>query len=155
MPSLAVCRCLFRSMRHCFLGRGIYLPVSESFRLVWKRRLFDYNNKKGEFQYESERRISVRISVRKWKENFSTKVKGEFQYESEPDRSLNFLLQCRSPGRYPWHPRISLKFSIVFILFSYIIRYLTLLLQFSFLLTLGVLVNNYLLIAQFLYRVDS
>ena len=30
-------------MRHCFLGRWIYLPVSERFRLVWKCRLFDYS----------------------------------------------------------------------------------------------------------------
>ena len=30
-------------MRHSFLGRWICLPVSESFRLVWKYRLFDYS----------------------------------------------------------------------------------------------------------------
>ena len=41
MPSLAAC--LFRLMRHCFLGRGICLPVSASFRLVWKCHLFDYS----------------------------------------------------------------------------------------------------------------
>ena len=40
MPSLAVCRCLFRLMRHCFLGRWTCLPVSERFRLVWRCRLF-------------------------------------------------------------------------------------------------------------------
>ena len=43
MPSLAVCRCLFRLMRHCFLGRWTCLLVSESLRLVWKCRLFDYS----------------------------------------------------------------------------------------------------------------
>ena len=43
MPSLAVSRCLFRLMRHCFLGRWICLPVSERFRLVWRCRLFDYS----------------------------------------------------------------------------------------------------------------
>ena len=43
MSSLAVCRCLFRLMRHCFLGRWICLPVSERFRLVWKCHLFDYS----------------------------------------------------------------------------------------------------------------
>ena len=40
---LAVCRCLFRLMRHCFLGRWICLPVSERFRLGWRCRLFDYS----------------------------------------------------------------------------------------------------------------
>ena len=39
--SLAACRCLFRLMRHCFLCRWTCLLVSESFRLVWKCRLFD------------------------------------------------------------------------------------------------------------------
>ena len=42
MPSLAVCRCLFRLMRRCFLGRCICLLVSERFRLVWKCLLFGY-----------------------------------------------------------------------------------------------------------------
>ena len=42
MPSLAVCRCLFRLMRRCFLGRWICLPVSERYRLVWKCHLFYY-----------------------------------------------------------------------------------------------------------------
>ena len=36
MPSLAACRCLFRLMRRCFLGRWTCLPVSERFRQVWK-----------------------------------------------------------------------------------------------------------------------
>ena len=36
MPSLAACRCLFRLMKHCFLGRWICLPVSERFPLMWK-----------------------------------------------------------------------------------------------------------------------
>ena len=31
MPSLAACRCLFRLLRHCFLGRWTCLLVSESF----------------------------------------------------------------------------------------------------------------------------
>ena len=31
MPSLAACRCLFRLMRHCFLGWWTCLPVSERF----------------------------------------------------------------------------------------------------------------------------
>ena len=39
MPSLAVCRCLFRLMRHCFLVWWICLPVSEKFPLVWKCHL--------------------------------------------------------------------------------------------------------------------
>ena len=43
MPSLAVCQCLFRLMRHCFLGRWICLSVSERFRQVWRCRLFDYS----------------------------------------------------------------------------------------------------------------
>ena len=43
MPSLAVCRCLFRLMRRCFLGRWICLPVSERFRQVWKCHLFHYS----------------------------------------------------------------------------------------------------------------
>ena len=43
MPSLAVCRCLFRLMRRCFLGRWLCLLVSERFRLVWKCHLFDYS----------------------------------------------------------------------------------------------------------------
>ena len=43
MPSLAVCRCLFRLMRRCFLGRWIFLSVSERFRLVWICHLFDYS----------------------------------------------------------------------------------------------------------------
>ena len=43
MPSLAVCRCLFRLMRHCFVGRWICLSVSERLRLVWRCRLFDAN----------------------------------------------------------------------------------------------------------------
>ena len=41
MLSLAVCRCLFRLMRHWFLSRWTCLQVSESFRQVWKCRLFD------------------------------------------------------------------------------------------------------------------
>ena len=41
--SLTSCRCPFRLMRRCFLGRWICLPVSERFRLVWKCRLFDYS----------------------------------------------------------------------------------------------------------------
>ena len=44
MPSLAVCWCLFRLMRHCFLGRWIRLPVSERFHLVLKCHLFDYSS---------------------------------------------------------------------------------------------------------------
>ena len=43
MPSLAACRCIFRLMRHCYLGKWTWLPVSERFRLVWKCRLFDYS----------------------------------------------------------------------------------------------------------------
>ena len=43
MPSLAVCRCPFRLMRRCFLGRWICLLVSERFCLVWKCSLFGYN----------------------------------------------------------------------------------------------------------------
>ena len=43
MPSLAVCRCIFRLMRRCFLGRWICLTVSERFRLVWKCHLFEYS----------------------------------------------------------------------------------------------------------------
>ena len=43
MPSLSVCRCLFRLMRRCFLGSWICLPVSERFRLMWKCHLFDYS----------------------------------------------------------------------------------------------------------------
>ena len=43
MLSLVVCRCLFRLMRRCFLGRWICLLVSERFRLVWKCRLFGYS----------------------------------------------------------------------------------------------------------------
>ena len=39
--SLAACRCLFRLMRHSFLGRWICLPVSEKFPLMWKYLLFD------------------------------------------------------------------------------------------------------------------
>ena len=41
MSSLAACRCPFRLMRRCFLGRWICLLVSEGFRLVWWCRLFD------------------------------------------------------------------------------------------------------------------
>ena len=41
MLSLVGCRCLFRLMRRCFLGRWICLLVSERFRLVWKCRLFN------------------------------------------------------------------------------------------------------------------
>ena len=43
MPSLAPCRCPFRLMRRCFLGRWICQPVSERFRLVWRCRLCDYS----------------------------------------------------------------------------------------------------------------
>ena len=43
MPSLAVCRWLFRLMGRCFLGKWICLLVSERFRLVWKCRLFSYS----------------------------------------------------------------------------------------------------------------
>ena len=43
MPSLAACRCPFRLMRHCFLGKWICLLVSEGFRLVWRCHLFDYS----------------------------------------------------------------------------------------------------------------
>ena len=39
MSPLATCRCLFRLMRHCFLGRWIFLLVSERFRLVcWRHK---------------------------------------------------------------------------------------------------------------------
>ena len=34
MPSLAACRCLFRLMRHCCLGRWTCLLVSESFLIL-------------------------------------------------------------------------------------------------------------------------
>ena len=44
MPSLAVCRCLFRLMRRCFLGRWICLLFSERSRLVWKCRQFGYSS---------------------------------------------------------------------------------------------------------------
>ena len=43
MLSLVVCRCLFRLMTRCFLGRWICLLVSERFRLEWKCRLFGCN----------------------------------------------------------------------------------------------------------------
>ena len=43
MPSLAACRCPFRLMRRCFLGRWNCLLVSEGFCLVRWCRLFDYN----------------------------------------------------------------------------------------------------------------
>ena len=43
MPSLAACWCLFRLMRHCYLGWWTCLPVSERFRLVWRCHLFDYS----------------------------------------------------------------------------------------------------------------
>ena len=43
MPSLAACRCPFRLMRYCFLGKWTCLPVSERFCLVWKCHLFDYS----------------------------------------------------------------------------------------------------------------
>ena len=33
----------FSLMRHCFLGRWNCVQVSESYRLVWKCRLFDYS----------------------------------------------------------------------------------------------------------------
>ena len=48
MPSLAVCRCVFRLMRRCFLGRWICLLVSERLRLVWKGRLFMCYNQTGD-----------------------------------------------------------------------------------------------------------
>ena len=41
MLSLAACRCPFRLMRRCFLGRWICLLVSEGFRQVWWCHLFD------------------------------------------------------------------------------------------------------------------
>ena len=34
-------RCLSRLIRHCFLGRWTRQLVSESYRLVWRRHLFD------------------------------------------------------------------------------------------------------------------
>ena len=44
MPLLVACRCLSRSMRHCFLCKWTCLLVSESYRLVWKCHLFDLYN---------------------------------------------------------------------------------------------------------------
>ena len=41
MPSLAACRCPFRLMRHCFLGRWTFLLESESYCLMWKCLLFE------------------------------------------------------------------------------------------------------------------
>ena len=43
MPLLATCRCPFRLMRRCFLGKWICLLVSEGFRLLWRCHLFDYS----------------------------------------------------------------------------------------------------------------
>ena len=43
MPSLAACRCHFRLMRRCFLGRWMCLLLSERFRLVWRCHLCDYS----------------------------------------------------------------------------------------------------------------
>ena len=69
MPSLAVCRCVFRLMRRCFLGRWICLLVSERFCLVWKCRLFGYSTK----AWTAIDRLSII-----WKSNLTDKMKRSF-----------------------------------------------------------------------------
>ena len=41
IPLLVACRCLFRLMRHSYLGRWTCQLVSERYRLLWRCRLFD------------------------------------------------------------------------------------------------------------------
>ena len=108
MPSLAASRCLFRLMRHCFLGRWICLPVSERFRqypFSWsnvvqeknKPLLYLVSETMNLFNVKNSRdeHILRRPCATLWHGGMSNKYRKDFRPTTGPRRTL--------AGRVPWY----------------------------------------------------